>query len=432
MKIHFVYNGHENLGIEYLSSFLKSKGHVTSLSFDPAVFSGGYFNNGLLARIFNIDDLVIKQIVDIKPDIIAFSCFTGNYRWCLKIADQIKRVSRIPIIFGGVHTTAVPNEVLSNVCVDYVIIGEGEYALLELIQYLDGKKDTKLSEISNLGYKDAGKQYLNNVREYIIDLDSMPFPDKELFYSKIPVFAEHYYIMASRGCQFNCTYCSNNMYHRTYSLEKYHVRRRSPENVIEELKIARSKWNPKLIIFNDDVFTQSVEWLQKFIPLYKSEINMPFFCYAHPSAVTKEIAELLRDGGCWLIDMGVQSGSDRIRKEIFNRFGSNEQIVKSIRHIKEAGLKISVNNIFGAPTETEADLESGLELYYKTKPDKISTHWLTYFPNTEIIKIAIDKKEISQEDECKINEGFIRGDIIWWGVNRNKKEFTKNMHYFSI
>lgn len=422
MKVQFIYNGAENLGIEYLSSFLKSKGHTTTLLFDPAIFSGDQLiNNKLLSRIYNIDDLIIKKIMKENPGIIAFSCFTGNYQWCLTIAKKIKKVSRIPIVFGGVHTTAVPNEVLGNICVDYIIIGEGEYALLELIQYLENKKEKKLSEINNLGYKHAGKQYLNNIRGYIKDLDSMPFPDKELFYNKIPLLAENYLITTSRGCPFNCTYCTNNMYHCTYSLEKNHLRRRSPENVIKELKIAKSKWDPKLINFADDVFSSSKEWLQKFIPIYKSEINIPFFCSVHPNTITKEIVELLKEGGCWLITMGVQSGSERIRKEIFHRFGTNEQITKSIRYIKEAGIKISIDNIFGAPSETEVDLKSSLELYYKTKPDRILTLWLTYYPGTEIIKIAIDKKELLQEDINKVNKGFVGFAHGGGSVNKNKK-----------
>ncbi|HIH14538.1 MAG TPA: B12-binding domain-containing radical SAM protein [Nanoarchaeota archaeon] len=423
MKVQFVYNGAENLGIECLSSFLKSNGHVTALLFDPAIFSGDQLiNNKWLSRICSIDDLIVKRIADEKPDIIAFSCFTGNYRWCLSIAEKIKRVSQIPIIFGGVHVTAVPSEVLSNACVDYIVIGEGEYALLELVQYLENGKEKKLSEISNLGYKQDGKLYLNNVRAYIKDLDSLPFPDKELFYNKVSLFAEHYYIMTSRGCPFNCTYCSNNLYHSTYASEKNQLRRRSPDNVIDELKIAKLMWHPKLIKFADDVFSSSKEWLQKFIPLYKSEINIPFFCSVHPNTMTPEIAKLLKEGGCWFVTMGVQSGSERIRKEVFHRFGTNEQIVKAIACIKDAGMTISVDNIFGAPSETEVDLKSSLELYCRTKPDRILTFWLTYYPGTEIIKIALDKNELSQEDINNANKGFIGFTHESGSVNKDKKK----------
>ncbi len=408
MKVQFIYNGAENLGIEYLSNFLKSKGHTTSLLFDPAVFSGDQLiNNKPLSRIFNLDDRIVKETLKNQPDIIAFSCFSGNYQWSLSIANKIKQILQIPVVFGGVHATAVPNEVLDNRCVDYVVIGEGEHALLELLEYLEKRNGGKLSDIRNLGYKHFGQKYLNSVRGYINDLDGMPFPDKELFYSKIPLLSENYLVTTSRGCPYDCTYCSNNMIHRTYSAEKTHVRRRTAENVIEELKIAKMKWNPKIIVFADDVFTSSKEWLQKFIPIYESEIHVPFWCSAHPNTVTREIAELLKKGGCWLLTMGVQSGSERIRREIFHRLGTNERIERSTNYIKEANILISVDNIFGAPGETEEDLKQGLELFIKMKPDRIQTFWLTYYPNTEIIEIAFKKKELSLEDIDKINRGLI-------------------------
>ena len=129
----------------------------------------------------------------------------------------------------------------------------------------------------------------------------------------------------------------------------------------------------------------------------------------------------MKEGGCCLITMGVQSGSQRIRKEIFHRLGTNEQIEKSIRYIKEAGIKISIDNIFGAPGENEADLKSSLELYSKTKPDRMITFWLTYYPGTEIINIAIDKKELSQEEIININKGVIGFTHDGGAVTKDKK-----------
>ena len=151
MKVLFIYNGAENIGIEYLSSYLKSKGHKTRLLFDPAVFSGNQLiDNKLLAKIFSVDELIVKKAILYKPDIIAFSTFTGNYQWCLKMANDIKKQSTIPIVFGGVHTTAVPQEVLKNSCVDYVMIGEAEEALIELMENLGRKNKKNLLKMPNL------------------------------------------------------------------------------------------------------------------------------------------------------------------------------------------------------------------------------------------------------------------------------------------
>jgi len=409
MKIVFVYSGAENLGIEYISSFLKSKGHEVQLLFDPAVFSGDSFvNSKLFSRIQNIDEKIIKKAIELKPDIIGFSAYTGNYRWCLNIAQRIKKIANIPIIFGGVHPTAVPEKVLTNEFVDFVIIGEGEYAVLDLIEHLQkGSGNESLFDTPNICFRYKDGFRINPPRPYIQDLDVFPFPDKMLFYDKVPLLEKQYYITTSRGCPYSCTYCSNDMYHQLYCNEKNHVRRRSPDNVIEELMVFKQRGKAKLIAFVDDVFTFSQSWLDEFIPKYKSKIGLPFFCNVHPLAVTEKKAKLLKEGGCCLVTMGVQSGSERIRSEVFKRQGNNEKIAESVAHIKNAGIKISVDNIFGAPSETEEDLSSSFDLYKKLKTDRILTFWLTYYPKTSIITQALDNNCLSQKDVENIEQGYV-------------------------
>lgn len=150
MNVLFIHNGAENLGIEYLSSFLKvTKGHNTYLLFDPTMFAEDQLiTSKILARMFSKDNKIIRKAIDLSPDLIAFSSNTGNYNWCLKIARKIKKRIRVPIVFGGVHTTAVPWEVLKNNFIDYAIVGEGEFALIELMDHLTSKKD--VSKILNL------------------------------------------------------------------------------------------------------------------------------------------------------------------------------------------------------------------------------------------------------------------------------------------
>lgn len=421
-KITFIYSGAENLGIECISSFLKSKGHEVSLLFDPAVFSGELsIKSNLLSRASNIDDAIIKKAVEAKPDLVAFSAYTGNYRWCLKIAQSIKRLSNIPVVFGGVHTTAVPERVLLNEFVDYAIIGEGELAILDLIEYMQkGDGPQNLANIPNLCFKDHGAFAFNKPRPYIKDLDSLPFPDKALFYDKVPLFEENYLIMTSRGCPYDCTYCSNSMYNKIYPEERQCIRRRSPGNVIEELLHVKKRGTAKLIAFNDDVFTLSKPWLEEFIEIYKSKINLPFFCSVFPLNVTGEIASLLRDGGCWRVTVGIQSGSERVRRDVFNRTGSNEKIINAISCIKEMGMRVSVDNIFGAPSETEDDLRQGLDLYNKIKADRILTFWLTYYPGTNIINFAKSQNILTENDVDNIEEGNVGYTFSTGSITKDK------------
>lgn len=397
------------MGIEYLSSFLKHHGYDVSLLFDPAVFSGDVLmNNKSLAKRFCVDEKIIKQAINLKPDLIGFSAFTGNFAWCKKIAEKIKQQVNIPIVFGGVHTSAVPEAVLKNKFIDFAIIGEGEQAMLDLLKHL--RKNDSLESFAskqNICFRLNDKIVINQPRQYIKNLDELRYPDKELFYKKVPMLSQNYLCTTSRGCPYACTYCSNNLYKNLYANEVCQVRRRSPENVIKELVWAKSKWNIKLMNFADDVFTSSKEWLERFIPLYKAKINLPFFCSVHPLTVTDDIVALLKQGNCWLITMGVQSGSERIRKQIFERIGSNDQIVKAAETIKKHNIKLSVDNIFAAPTETEEDLAQSLELFKKIKSDRILTFYLTYYPGTKIIQQAKEEGILNEKDIENLQEGII-------------------------
>ena len=180
MRIAFVYNGAENLGIEYISAVLKSNGYSTELFFDPAIFSGDQLiNNASLAKIFSMDKKIIDACIKSKPDVIAFSVYTGNYQWCLKLAKRIKSVLKVPIVFGGVHITATDADVLSHNFVDYAVIGEGEYAMLDLIKHIENNNSTeKLFDIPNIAFKYRRKIHVNSPRPYIRDLDNLPPPTR--------------------------------------------------------------------------------------------------------------------------------------------------------------------------------------------------------------------------------------------------------------
>jgi radical SAM superfamily enzyme YgiQ (UPF0313 family) len=407
MKILFIYNGSEHIGIEFLSSVLKKNGHTTSLLFDPAVFTGHSFLDIPFFKTFTgIDQQIVDKTIGLNPDLICFSCFTGNYNWSIKIADLIKEKCKAPVVFGGVHPTSVPKTVLQNKSVDYIVIGEGEDALLELLKYL-GNGDDIRPTIKNLGYKIDDKMYINNPRPYIKNLDLIPLPDKDLFYSKVPMLAEMYRIMTSRGCPFSCSFCCNSMTHRLYCDEKNHVRRRSVDNVLEELRIAKSKYKIKSIIFSDDIFMISYDWLKEFIPLYKREIGIPFSCTTHPNFVKEDILDLLKMGGCWSVQMGIQSGSARVRREIFHRHETTEKILQSALIIKETGIKLFVDIILGAPTETENDIKDSFDLLTKIKPDRLVSFFLTYYPETQIIEIAKNNNVLDSMQYEQIQQGLI-------------------------
>ncbi len=136
-RVTFIHTESESFAIELLSSILKENSHEVSLVFDNRLFDSAEIKNSILKRVFGQKDLILKQVKDSKPDLICFSAFTYNYQWALNTAQQIKKkIGNIPIIFGGIHPTLMPDLVIKNKCVDYVCVGEGEYALLELVNNL--------------------------------------------------------------------------------------------------------------------------------------------------------------------------------------------------------------------------------------------------------------------------------------------------------
>ena len=411
-KIVFVALSVESLAIEYLSSYLKKQGYEVEVVFDPQLFDSEVFHFKKISKIFDIKKELVQQIIEKKPDLIGFSVFTINYQRCLSIAKELKKQNKnIPIIFGGIHPTSVPEVVIKEKNVDLVCVGEGEDALSELLKSINNKKIN--TDIKNIWFKDKnGKIIKNSVRPLINDLNKLPFLDKDLFNNIYPKFMNDYYTISSRGCPFRCTYCANNVLQKVYQGLGKSIRQRSPENLIEELIVAKKRYSVKHITFADDVFVQDLVWLKKFTKLYKRKINLPYTMLTHPSFISQEVANLLAKSGCFLLAFGIQSASEKTRTQILNRHETNNQILKAAKHCHQANLKFSIDHIFNIPSETIKEQEEALKFYNEIRPSVINSYWLQYFPKTEIIQSAIKYKKIKKEDVVKIENGYASSSFV--------------------
>lgn len=411
MKVTFVCPPFENIGIEYLSSVLKKHGYSTELVIDPMLFDDTLIRWPFLARSFSYRKIIIERVIKSNPDIIAFSVLSDNYGWACELSKEIKKFEDIPIVFGGIHVTSLPDRVIKEEAVDFIIIGEAEYSLLELVRRVEkGEKEPK---ISNVWFKKNGKIIRNPAKYEISNLDELPFPDKDLYYSKLPYLRKRsaYTIMAARGCIFNCSFCNNSFKGK---IGKKAVRRRSISNVIAELKQAKKKYNMKRVIFHDETLTYDKKWLREFLGKYKKEIGLPFFCWVNPKTIDSEVAKMLGKGGCYEVEMGVQAIWEETRKKILNRHMTNKEIADAIRELKKNDILIVTDNIFGLPTQTEEELLDLARFYNENRVDLISILWLRYYPKTEIVNIAkrkrlLTKKEISDIEESKDATAFVVG-----------------------
>jgi len=407
MRVTFVQGAYENLAVEYLSSILKKGNHKVSLVIDPQLFNDPHLSNKLLGKFFDIRDILARKVIKTRPDLIAFSVFTSDYQWALDMAARIKQKNKkIPIIFGGIHPTSVPEVVIKEKNVDIVCVGEAEEALLELARSIDKKR--KNYRIKNLWFKRKGKIIKNEIRSLLEDLDSLPFPDKDLFFSKLPFLKNYYLIMATRGCPYHCTYCANHVKAKIYRGKGKYLRIRSVENVIKELVWAKKKYlKLKMVGLPDDILPLNKEWLRKFIKRYKKEIGLPFVCYSHPRYMDEEIAQLLKEGGCFWLNMGLQTASEKNRIELLKRVETNEEVRQAVECCHKVNLKFSLDHIFGIPFEGEKEYVEGLKFYNELRPDWINVFWLAYFPKTEIIKLGKKAGYIDKKTEQEINEGKI-------------------------
>ncbi|PLX17471.1 MAG: hypothetical protein C0601_07490 [Candidatus Muiribacterium halophilum] len=399
-KFLFVYSAYENLGIEYLSASLKKKGYVTDLLFFPMLFEDSMLNIDLLSNIFRKRDKIIDRADLEGVKAVFFNVPTDYYQYYLEIAGRIKAKKDIPIIFGGIHPTSIPEKVLKNEVVDMVAVGEGEITIAKLADYLTGKRDTVPEGI---WYKKDGKIVRNGVCEPLLDLNELPLPDKRLFYNKAKYLSETYTIFTSRGCPYNCSYCINNIwYSKDVHSDMKRVRRRSVEDVIRELEWAKKEFDISSVMFEDDVFYLSDSWHWEFVRKYKKRIDLPFVCVMHPkSCQNYEIIESLRDIGCIQMEIGIQTLNQKVRREMLNRFETNQEINKALKNLHKSNIPFNIDHIAGLPGDTFEYQEKAARVYSKYRPNRVLYFFITNYPATEIEKRS---KELGETDDISIEK----------------------------
>jgi len=329
----------------------------------------------------------------IQPnDIIAFSTMSGEHHWALKVAGSIKAKIKALTVFGGPHPTYFP-EIINHPAVDIACCGEGEFAMLDLANAYD--KGADFIDIPNLLVKRGNKIKKNDVRPLIPDLDSLPFPDREIYY-KYPFLKRSSLktFMASRGCPFSCSFCFNDKLRDIYSDKGKYVRFRSPQNIINEIEETDSKYGLNSIYFVDDLFALNQEWVEEFLTLYKKKIKKPFVCSANVNTLNEDIIRLLKDSGCSTVSFGVETGNEELRCSLFNKPITNNQIAKIGLLLKKYRLKFMTFNMIGFPEETIENALDTISLNIKIGVQYPRCSILTPYPGTRIAERFREKIKI--------------------------------------
>ncbi len=329
---------YECIGPMYISAVIKKSGHSCDVFIE------------------NEDRDLIKAIKDSKPDVIGFSTMTGLHNWALSTAKKVKDKYEVPVIFGGPHPTFYP-DLINQPQVDIVCRGEGEYAMLDLMNSIQERED--YTTVKNLWTKKESHIIKNELRHYIEPLDILPFPDRSI-YDKYKVLKEspQREFFTSRGCPFKCSFCLNDVANTLYKGKGKIVRRFGVDRVIDELVMLRDTYDTKYFVMGDDTFVINKEWVYEFAKKYKERVAIPFTCGIRVDIVDEELIKMLKYADCRIVSFGIESGNDDIRNNILNKGISKKQIIETSQLLKKHGIKLFTFNMVNNPGE---DLEKALE-----------------------------------------------------------------------
>jgi|TARA_B100001971_G_scaffold151711_1_gene140837 radical SAM superfamily enzyme YgiQ (UPF0313 family) len=366
----------EPLGIMYISTILKKQGHQV---------------RGVMMNRENFPQVV----EEFKPDLIGYSGMDCERVPILKANTELKQTRKgIFSIIGGPLGTFSP-DTINDKYIDAVCQGEAEEAMPELINALENGED--FSGIKNFSVKVNGKVHVNKVRPVIKDINTIDFPDREIFaHKKQP--GGLYNVLEGRGCPYNCTYCHNKRYKEIFDLNAGYINFRSIDNICEELKGLKKTHNPTMFQFVGDHFFIKLNNLEELAEKYPKEVGVPFICSLRPEALdNEERIKYLKKAGCGKIFTGCEAGNDRIRKIILQRNITKKRMIRPADMMHAYGIKFSFQNMMGVPTSTLDDDIETLELNIRCKPYYAWASICTPYPDTALYKLAKEQNILPKD-----------------------------------
>lgn len=367
------------LGLSYISSFLKEKGHRVTI----------------LDTTFGIDEEeIIRSGKDI--DFVGVSVMTLQLDQAKWISSLLKSAYSLPILWGGNHPTIRPADCIAEECVDMVCIGDGEEALVELLKKMEANEE--ITNIQNIWVKKDDKVYQNPVRPLFQDLDALPWPDRDAFDKRHLCIDSGSIVSGSRGCPYQCGYCINDNLGTLYNEKGKRIRYRSVDSLMAEFDMMTQKYGVKFFEFADETFTLRKKWVMEFCDKYKRKFALPFIFQTRCSNVDYEILTAIKEAGCNELSFGVESGNEKFRNEILGRKMSDEVIINAFRMAKDIGFKVCSFNMVGMPYETEEMIVDTIKINKKIKPNAHNVCIFYPFPGTKLGDICEKEGWIAKTD----------------------------------
>lgn len=397
-RILFVYPNKEGypvipISISILCGILESDGHETALFDITFMMSERYDHDarekaGLVQKIdikkywgsgssSDIYDELKKGILRFEPDLIAFTVIENNYGTAKRMFEIAKEVRDVPIVVGGLFPTVAPEFFVSDKNVDLICIGEGEYAFKKVVESIDNINNC--SSIPNIINKLINQKTPSSYhRYYNWDLNDTQdwslFDERHLLKPFMGKVWRTGYFEMSRGCPFNCSYCTNELQQEVFkSLGRYH-RDKPMAKVIDEIAHFAKKYSLELVFFNDENYLMmSEERFNEFCDRYGKHVDLPFYIMTRADTLlnTDRVAKL-KEIGCATIGIGIESGNEEIRRYLLNKKISNSIYERAFKNCHKYGIRTTANIIIGLPFETEQNIMESAELCRKFEVRSLS------------------------------------------------------------
>lgn len=344
------------LGILYISAYLEQHGY------DNEVFDSTFSSFAALSEKLLKDR---PQAVGIYTNLMT----KINVLRIIRFIRQQKALSSTKIILGGPEVRNHLQNFLQHGA-DYIVLGEGEETMLELVRYLDGTNENEFSSLAGIAYLDNDRKVVQHPeRTKIRDLDLLPFPNREKVNLQLYLDAwkKHHGTSAMsvntmRGCPYSCKWCSRAVYGQSY-------RRRSPANVAEEMAWIQQHYAVDSIWFVDDVFTISHKWLAEFRNAVKAkQLSLRYECITRADRMNEEVILNLKESGCFRVWIGAESGSQKVI-DLMDRRVEVQQVRDMIRLARHHGLQAGTFIMVGYPGETKEDIYETVRHLKTSNPD---------------------------------------------------------------
>lgn len=413
------------LGLCYIAAVLEKEG------FDVSIVDAEVLK-------FSMEETVHK-ILSYNPKIVGITSTMTTFHSAIGLGRNLKKVRPdVFLMLGGPYVSALKIQALDN-SFDFGVYGEGEDTVLELINHLTGKITRPLSEIDGLIYNNDGRFILNKPREYIKNLDTIPYPARHLLpdlklylpnaqcYKRLPVTT----IITGRGCPYNCIFCDHSTFGKKY-------RQHSPEYVVNEIQILIQQYGIRELWIVDDTFTIDKSRVTKICDLIiERGLDISWSCCGRVNNVSPEMLRKMRSAGCWMIAYGIETGNQQIM-DFIKKGITIEQVREGIKWTKEAGILAKGYFMIGHPTDTIETINETIN-FAKSLPLDYALFLINSpLPNTEMFDIcksigkldysdlsrfsawnavyeppAVTKKQLEEKHREAYRSFYLRPSYIW-------------------